>query len=276
MIFATLSGEKELIYLTKKAAMLFVVIELPLRISFNPFCSLHDDLFAFYKQIKHYEAQKRMPLTSYFTNYHHAAEHTDELSRRLSRYLVLEMVLNNRFEISNRPLHFTRSLVSATFHCGGLETYIQRERIENVYQPIHAVKPFSHIPTQEPSLVAKAQEVAKELGEDLPEEFLDPITAELLHDPVEINHRVYNRQSVEHMIEEGKFKDPFTRQKIDPATMKSASYMLEAMVAHREVVANKKEPALMEAYKQTKVLPLKTLFKHWEELIHNSSMQLRS
>ncbi|ASQ47329.1 U-box domain-containing protein [Legionella clemsonensis] len=131
--------------------------------------------------------------------------------------------------------------------------------------PVQPVGPLSHVPYPDIALKATATKAAEKLGEDLPMECMDPITLEPLTDPVEINRRVYNRETLEGMIKDGQFNDPFTREIIDPATAKPAPYMLEAISQHIAVIKGE-EPPLVADHKDSHCIPLKSLFEQWEEV----------
>lgn len=67
---------------------------------------------------------------------------------------------------------------------------------------------------------AAAQECKREadlLGEDIPDEFLDPILSTLMKDPVELpsSHIIIDRATIErHLLSDQ--TDPFNRQKLTP------------------------------------------------------------
>ncbi len=132
--------------------------------------------------------------------------------------------------------------------------------------PIPPVGPLGHVPQPDARLKVAAANAAEKLNDDLPMECTDPITLEPLTDPIEINRRVYNRDTLLDMIREGQFMDPFTREAIDPATAKPAHYMLQAMSQHLAVMKGD-EPLLLATHKETKCIPLKNLLEQWEQLL---------
>ncbi|OCH99022.1 hypothetical protein A8135_09765 [Legionella jamestowniensis] len=144
---------------------------------------------------------------------------------------------------------------------------VDRPEIPVAALPIPPIGPLSHVPSPDAVLKAKAAKITEKLGEDLPMECTDPITLEPLTDPVEINRRVYNRETLEGMIKEGQFNDPFTREAIDPATAKPAHYMLDAITQHAAAIEGE-EPSLLNEHKDTNCIPLKNLFEQWEQMLN--------
>jgi hypothetical protein len=245
--------------------MLFIVIEFPARAPFNPFKE-QIDLFTVFNQVNEINRRQRASYVSYHMNAFQAQEQVDLFARQMRRFLVLEMLLENRLQIPQRREPFSAAVNRANFHFGEFEVPINSIRSPSRTKTEEPKTPFAHIPIPDSALQERAKKAVAQLGEDLPGECTDPITMEPLSDPIEINHRVYNRSTLSNMLENGMFKDPFTRERIDPTTAKSAAYMLEAMEQHLQAKEGK-GPALLKSHKNTDVQPLKDLIELWEKLI---------
>lgn len=139
--------------------------------------------------------------------------------------------------------------------------------------PIQPVGPLSQVPYPQADLKETARKDAEKLGEDLPMECTDPITLEPLTDPIEINRRVYNRETLEDMIKEGAFNDPFTRELINPTTAKPAHYMLQAISQHAAATKGE-EPSLLATHKDTQCIPLQNLLEQWGQMLKVPSHSL--
>ncbi|CEK09356.1 U-box domain-containing protein [Legionella hackeliae] len=402
--------------------MLYVIVNLPPRVRFNPF--LTSTLFDVFQQVKNQAKQEHSSYITYGTKLEQVNEHISGISNHPSRILVLQMQINNRYEIPGEPMNFIKAVKKADFHLGAfhkeialalpivkkpvtvsvpreplksvspklpdhpikkiiqnhpglqmpsgvqklpenLQKVIQSkseflskyksspplkkpsvEQIKQIPKPVVlpqipkpapvvqprplaprppvvapippvAVPPrpqveednrvnlpeipvqalpippqpqplvdnvnrldpeipeealpvppgrLGHVPYPARTLAQAAKKVADEHADELPVEFMDPITMEPLTDPIEINRRVYDRDTAEGLIKQGQFQDPFTREAIDPATAKPAHYMLEAMSEHLAVM-KKEEPKLPALHKDTTCIPLKALFEQWEEML---------
>ncbi|KTD66932.1 MULTISPECIES: hypothetical protein [Legionella] len=258
--------------------MLLIIVQIPPRVRFNPFTT-QADLFSFYHQVNNISKAHHTPYISFYNN-SYQEERINHL-KELSRILVLEMALNHRYEIPAHRNSFNAAVNRANFHFRNLETPIEVQRAPSPRASQRLVPdqgrvaaerpntPFGHVPKPDTALQERAKKAMEKLGNDLPSECTDPISMEPLTDPIEINNRVYNRGTALNLLERGQFKDPFTRELIDPKTAKSGSYMLEAMEQHLEAKAGK-EPALYVRHKQTNVHPLKDLIENWENLLNTA------
>lgn len=134
--------------------------------------------------------------------------------------------------------------------------------------------PFEHIPAPDEKLVKAAHDVAAKLGDDLPIDCLDPISMEVLSDPIEVNRRVYDRDTVVNLVKDGKFHDPFTNQQIELATIKPAHFMLDAMVEHKNVL-NGEKPLLLEKHAKTDCISLQGIFEQWEKMLQAPKQEMQ-
>ncbi|NSL17380.1 hypothetical protein HRQ65_03150 [Tatlockia micdadei] len=231
---------------------------------FNPFRANVNNLFDVFEAAKNDARVSRTPFISHYNNLNSAQAQMELLAARMSRFLVLEMLLENHFHIANRRAPFAESISRADFHFGGFQSPIPRPSSRPHVQ--ESTDPLAHIPKPNATLSDKAKKVAAELDDKLPQECCDPISMEPLADPIEINKRVYNRETVSRLIKDGKFEDPFNRAKVDPSTAKPAHYMLDAIIAHSDVLAHK-EPIMLRNHKSTDVHPLKDLIEQWGQLL---------
>ncbi|KTD18531.1 Uncharacterised protein [Legionella lansingensis] len=262
--------------------MIFVIIEMQPRMRFNPFVP-QIDIFSLYQETKFHERESRSSFISYH-NFNQVNERINHLA--FKRFLLLEMLVDNYYQIPRTRNEFLGSINRASFHMGSFQqelphrasaaatrSPVQFDQEAASPRPTVVPTPFSHIPAPDAAKKKAAQDMASKLGDDLPTECNDPITMMPLLDPIEINKRVYNRDTASNLIKNGKFQDPFTRETIDPTTAKSADYMLDAIVQHDEVKQGKK-PALLDSHKNTDVHPLKDLLQVWEDLLSKQSQTM--
>lgn len=254
--------------------MLIVIIQLPPHRSFSPFRAKSIDLFNLFNETKELSKAHRVPYISYHTNHEKTREHIDLLALQFSRFILLEMLsLNSRIDIPHRAQLFMESVSHARFQVGAFERQMPNTQQSTVY-PQRPLQPstitqrefFAHVPKPNVEKQDKAKKIALETGSNLPEECLDPITMDVLNDPIEINRRVYNRPTLTNMIENGKFKDPFTRELIDLSTAKPAHYMLDAIIEHPKAMSGIR-PEFANLHKNTEVKPLLDLITIWEDFL---------
>jgi hypothetical protein len=270
--------------------MLFVVIEIPPYMAFNPFKAQMYDLFDLYINVKRAAKESKTQYIHSDTSQDRAQEQVNLLNSQQSRFLVLEMLLENHYEIARRiesyqrarARAFVESIAYAYFYFGGLEITIPRMEHSPFQATTHTPEPeaqtalrdpFEHLEKPDPALKAEAEKIAEELGDKLPNECIDPVTYEALTEPVEINNRVYNRETFINIMktsENGMFHDPVTREEADPRTVKSANYMLNAIIAQASVLAGN-TPSMLNEYKTSNVWNLKGLADSWEELLKGSA-----
>lgn len=281
--------------------MLFVVIQLSPRTKFNPFIQRNDlfDLFAETKAIGKKSHTHHLTYHKDESAAQNHMGHMDQLTAKINRFVLLQMLVDNHYRIPTRRPLFGQATQNADFIFGGLRRPLeQRPQIEQRPQrllvqrplvqmpqpevrrnntpsiparttPVTASTPFEQIPRPNAVQQAKAAEVAKKLGDQLPQECCDPISMEPLTDPIEINNRVYNRETIPNLVKKGEFADPFTRERIKLEKAKPAHYMLDAIIQHTDAVA-KKEPSMLAAHRGTEVRPLKDLIEVWEKLLSSS------
>lgn len=251
--------------------MLVMIIRMP-RTEFDPFRATGATLFDLFNQTKAREKRYNEPAISYFTKAVEAQAQIDQLKAQSLRFLVLEMaMLMNRYEISMQRQAFINAITHANFYRSEFQQTISVTPTPHSTPASSATTPFSQIIPPSAAQVAAVSTVVKQLGDNLPDECLDPISAEPLVDPIEINHRVYNRNTLVKMIDQnGMISDPFTRELINPKEAKPAHFMFDAILQHAEISEGKK-PNLIEKYVDSKCLPLKALFEQWEQMLRNMS-----
>jgi U-box domain len=243
--------------------MIFVIIQLPPRMIFNPFQRRMDDLFDLFNDVKSIAKASLTPFVTSYPNQDKLQEQVNSLNSALSRFVLLEMQLRTHFDIPYSRNEFVESIEQATFHFGGLQRPIPRSHQPQAQPPSD---PLAHVPKPAQASQDEAKRIAARLGDKLPEECYDPIAYESLTDPIEINNRVYNRETVAKLIKNGVFNDPFTRDEINPKEAKPAHYMLNAIAAHDAVLEGKR-PSMLDTFKDTKVFPLIDLFEKWQETL---------
>lgn len=258
---------------------MIILIQLPVRVRFNPFVP-QVDLYSLFNQVNTISKVHQMSYISFYNDRTQAQNRINELLE-LNRILILDMALKNRFEIPAQRKPFNAAVGRADFYFRHLVAPISEPIItsgisnapvpksEAVVSEQRPVEPFAHVPKPSADLQERAKKAIDKLGDNLPSECSDPISMEPLIDPIEINNRVYNRDTLLNLLEEGQFKDPFTRELIKPERAKSATYMLEAMEQHLEAEAGK-QPALLSSHKETDVYPLRDLLESWETLLNTS------
>lgn len=237
--------------------MPILIIRLSSNQSFNPFKASHERVYSV--------LNNRSPRhqSMHYSDLESAQSYVNSLIEQKVRFLLLEMMLAPRVRF--HPPYQHNSIRRAHFYYGHFNQPISEQAPTPMPDQQKSISnnndPLSHIPKPKSELA----QIIKE-SENLPDEFSDPITCEPLTDPIEINKRIYNRETVQRMIKDGKFHDPMNRDVVDVSTAKSAAYMFDAAKQHAEVSSGK-HPEIMSQFQNTTVYPLKSLFDAWEDTL---------
>lgn len=224
---------------------------------------------------------------SYFASQEESQRRINALAEQTARFVVLEMLLGPI--LSPPPMFrnligsfddFIESTARASFHYGHHFQYNipMRERPVVGTSAAGTAAKITHVPQPNPVLLNNAKAAIAKLeakGQPLPDELLDPISCDTLDDPILINHRVYNRSTIEGIAKDnnGKFRDPVTREMVELSTAQSAAEMIlgKAIPQHCKLVTEAEKPTMLNdrnAYEQKAPYLMRALFEAWENLFH--------